>query len=433
MFSQKKILQIDVSTPDIENKRLKMGNLLIFACFFLYTASMSAKGIFTAEVKYIIDMWDLTQAKAQTANAFYFVAYGVVQIVLSMLTARIDIRKYIIATVPVAALFTALMGLATRIEGIWISFGLTGAFQAAIYAGCYYVLATYLPNSLLTKSNKIMNTGYAVGTVVAYALSALCIGFNLWRVPYFIISAIFLFSLIVFAVITKKAMAYKRVNFLLDESILSNSGANKRLFSVKTVKDKVLFYVIVLICAFLTTSLYYAVMNFITSTLVEVHGISQNVSIYVSIIAPIMIAVGPMMTISACEKDHDFIRQGIIFLLIIMPVSVLLALFYKVNVVLYLALAVIFVVLSNGIKAITLSIMNIKMRDQINVAAYSSISNAVASIAAGVAPVIMGAIKDAYGWVACYWVAFGIILFTVCALLIIRSLIVAKQKNLNKK
>ena len=174
MASKRQDLQIDISTPNIEEKRIKMGNLLIFACFFLYTASMAAKGVFTAEVKYIIDMWDLTQAKAQTANTFYFVAYGAVQIVLSLLTARVNMRKYIIVTVPVAALFTALLGTATRIEGIWIYFGLTGAFQAAIYAGCYYVLATHLPNSLLTKSNKIMNTGYAVGTTIAYILSALC-------------------------------------------------------------------------------------------------------------------------------------------------------------------------------------------------------------------------------------------------------------------
>ena len=116
-----------------------------------------------------------------------------------------------------------------------------------------------------------------------------------------------------------------------------------------------------------------------------------------------------------------------------MPISVLLALFYHVNVILYLILAVFFVVLANGIKAITLSIMNIKMRDQINVASYSSISNAVASIAAGVAPVIMGAIKDANGWVACYWVAFGIILFTICALLIIHTAITKKHKKFEQK
>ena len=67
-----------LTRQNIGKERMKMGNLLIFACFFLYTSSMAAKGIFAAEVKYIIDMWGLTQAKAQMANTFYFVAYGLV-------------------------------------------------------------------------------------------------------------------------------------------------------------------------------------------------------------------------------------------------------------------------------------------------------------------------------------------------------------------
>ena len=432
MATQRLNEKIDITTPNIEQRRMKMGNLLIFACFFLYTASMSAKGVFAAEVKYIIDLWDLTQARAQMANTFYFVAYGGVQVVLSLVISRIDLRRYLIFTVPVAALFTALMGVATRIEGIWIYFGLSGAFQAGIYAGCYWILGVYLPKALLIKANKLMNTGYAVGTVVAYLLSALCIGIGFWRVPYFIIGAIFAFSVIVFAVVTRRAKKYARVNYFLDESKVGVKTANSQtaIISVKSKKEKIVFFVVTLTFCFLFTSLYYSVMNFITSTLVEVHSVSQDASIYVSVIAPIAIATGPMLTINACEKDADFIRQAIKFLFMLLPIPLLLALFYKVDLIIYLLLAVAFVVLSNGIKAITLSIMVFKMKNQINSGSYSAISNAIASLAAGVAPVIIGAIKDASGWATCYWVIFALVLITVIALTVVHTLLLKKK---NKK
>ena len=434
MATQSLTEQIDISNPNIEQKRMKMGNLLIFACFFLYTASMAAKGVFAAEVKYIIDMWDLTQAKAQMANTWYFVAYGLVQVFLSIIIGKIDVRKYLIVTVPIAALFTALMGVATRIEGIWVYFGLTGAFQAAIYAGSYWVLGNYLPNALLTKANKIMNMGYAVGTVVAYALSALFIGYDLWQVPYFIIALVFLLSLVVFAVVTKNAKKFAKINLMLDEVKQMEQPKNtKPLLNIKTKKDIAVFFVVALIFTFMFTSFYYAVMNFITSTLVEVHGVNQDVSIYVSIIAPIAIITGPMLTISACEKDRDFIRQTIKFLLILLPIPLLLAFFYKVNVILYLLLAVAFVVLANGIKSITLSIMVFKMKNQINTGSYSAISNAIASLAAGVAPVVIGAIKDASGWVACYWVIFFVVAIVVLLLVLVRWLLTKENNKENKK
>lgn len=423
-----------LTRQNIDKERMKMGKLLIFACFFLYTSSMAAKGIFAAEVKYIIDMWGLTQAKAQMANAFYFVPYGIVQVFLSILMGKLNIRKYLIVTVPAAAVFTALMGVATGIEGIWIFFGLTGAFQAGIYAGCNYTLTTNLPGVLLTKANKIMNMGYAVGSVFAYAVSALCIGFDLWQIPYFLIGLIFAVSVVVFAFITRNAVRFRHVNQMLDKNIRKGSESGKTisgeaLLSLKGKKEKIIFYTADLMLTFIITAIYYSVMNFITSTLVDVYNISQDVSIYVAIIAPIAIMFGPLMVISACEKDRDFIKQGVIFTMIALPLPLLLVFFYDANIILYLVLVIVFVVIANGIKAICLSVITFKMKDQINAGAYSALSNAVASVAAGVAPVVLGRIKDVYGWVANYWVCFGMTAFVLIALFVFDLVVVKNNKK----
>ncbi len=433
-----------VTKANIDKTRFKFGNLLIFACFFLYTSSMAAKGVFAAELKYIVDLWSLEYSKASMANTFYFVGYGAVQIILFFIMSKINLNKYLAITVPFAAITTALIGISTNIYHIWIYFGLSGVFQAAIYCGCNYALTQNLPTTMLTKANKFMNIGYATGSVVAYGMCAFCIGFDAWRVPYFVIGSIFMASLVCFLIIIKKAKRFSHINEIMDkheksESVVSKKTAdneNDPLFVIKSKKSASLFYVIDLMLAFLITSLFYGVMSYITSLLVDVHHLSQDVSIYVSILAPVTIAIGPMMVISTCDTHKDFIKQGIIFSIVLIPIIVLLALFYDVNVFLALGLSIVYVVIANGVKAIVLSVMTFRMRKQINSASYSAISNAIASISAGVTPTVIGAVIDSRGWSTVYWVLFGIIILIIISLVIIDILVrkdYRKRHRLNNK
>ena len=412
-----------LTKQNVDEKRYKWGKLLIFACFFLYTSSMAAKGVFAAEQKYIVDLWNLEYSEASMANTFYFVAYGLVQVVLFFLMSKINLNKYILVTVPFAAITTVLIGFATNIQQIWIYFGLSGLFQAAIYCGCMQVLTKYLPTKLLTNANRLMNVGYAVGTVVAYLMCALCVGYDLWQLPYYIIGTIFMSSVIVFGIVVAKTKRFEHINEILDKSVVNATKGkivlvdeNDPLFTVKTKKRLIIFYVIDLLFAFLITALFYCIMNYITSLLVDVHHLSQDISIYVSILAPITIAIGPMLTIYTCDRHKDFIKQGIIYSLIILPIPALLALFYQVNLFLALGLSIVFIVIANGIKAIVLSIMSFRMRKFINAGAYSAISNAVASISAGVTPTIIGRIIDVSGWAAAYWVTFGLVAVIIVGL-----------------
>lgn len=419
----------EINLLNVDEKRYKYGKLLIFACFFLYTASMAAKGIFAAQMKFIKDLWDLEYAKVSMANTYYFVAYGLVQVILFFVMDKISMRKYILWTVPFAAITTALIGLSTGIEHVWIYFGLSGAFQAGIYAGCNLILTRYLPVKLLTTANSTMTLGYAVGTVVAYLLSALFIGLGdqTWRIPYFIIGAIFLSSVVTFWIVVLIGKRFSKVNNLLDKKYIENIKKNKEsakddtdpLITVENTRKKIVFYTVDLVMAFLITALYYCVMNYITSLLVDVHNFPQDTSIYVAIIAPIAIAVGPIMTIRACDKHKDFIRQAIWFTLIIIPIPLVMAFFYKISWILALTLSIVYVVIANGIKAIILSVMAYKMRSVMNAGAYSAISNSIASVSAGVTPTIMGKIIDVSGWSTAYFATFGLTVVVFIALIFI--------------
>ncbi len=418
-----------VNRANIEKNRTSVGKWLIFACFFMYMTSMAAKGVFAAESKFIKELWDINDySLVSMTNTFYFVTYGLVQVGLFFIMKKINVRKYMIYSIPFAAISMILMGAVNNIYMMWLFFGLTGAFQAGIYCGCTYMLTENLPTKLLSPANKIMNLGYAMGTLISYGLCGVCVGNDLWRLPYFLLGGLFLVAVIVFALIVSIATKYKRINEKLDaclktenlnEKAKINDFEEKPLFDLETKKKVALFYTVDLVMSFFITCLFYMVMNYITSLLVDVHRLDDDISIYVSMLAPAVIAIGPAVAISLCDHDRDFIREGLYMLIALLPLAILLAFFYEVNVYLALALSLAFIVIANGVKSIILSVMAFRMRKIINSGSYSAISNALASLAAGIAPTVTGAIIDNSGWAANYWVLAGVVLILIIATIVI--------------
>ena len=424
----------DVTEGNVHEKRKKIGNLLIYSCFFTYMMSMSVKGIIAAEMGFLKEMWSLTYTQTSMSNAFYFCIYGLVQIGLFIFMKKINIRKYLIVTVPISAICAILMGISNNIVQMWAFYGLMGAFQAGLFSGCNSTLTSCLPSSLLSKGNRFMNLGYASGTVLAYALCGLCVSNGGWRIPYFVFGALFLISFIIFVIISGLAWKIKHINDIFHKKDADNTTVKVKdddddpIVTLETKKKKVLFYVIVLSCTFIITALYYCIMNNVTLLLKDVHGLPDDISIYVSVLAPVTIAIGPMMTISACNKDKNFIRQAVKFMLIVLPIPLLLMFFYKTSVFIALPLTILYVILTNGVKAIAISIITFKMRKQFNVSAYSAISNAVASIAAGIMPVIVGSLIDFAGWQLSYLVTFIVAIVLTVILIIVNAVVTKANK-----
>ena len=409
----------------IEVKRIRIGKLLVFACFLMYATSMAAKGVFVAESKFIKELWQIKDySLVSMTNTFYFIAYGLVQVLLFFILNKINVRKYMICSIPFAAISMILMGTVNNIYLMWLFFGLTGAFQAGVFCGCTYILTENLPIKLLSFGNKMMNIGYAVGTLISYGLCGICVGAKLWRLPYFLLGATFLIALIIFAIVVTIAIRFKRINEKLDSKSQNNNlnikeYENSPLFTLETKKKKVLFYVIAMVMTFFVTSLFYMIMNYITALLVDVHGLNDDISIYVSMLAPAVIAIGPMIVIFMSDYNRDFIRVGLYMLIPLLPLAISLYFLYSFNILVALILSLIFIVMANGAKAVVLSVISFRMRKILNSGCYSAISNAIASLAAGVAPTITGVIIDVAGWQANYFVITALVVVLIIVTFII--------------
>lgn len=414
--------ELSVQEVPLEQKRKawhRYGKLLIAACFILYIGMLAAKNVYSAEIATIILKMETDKATASLANTYYYVIYGAVQVVLCVLMAKIDMGKYLSFTVPFGALTIILMGFATNITQMYILFAVSGIFQAGIWSGLNLILTTHLPKKLLSSANRMLNIGFPIGSVIAYGISALCVSFDVWRVPFMILGGFFFAAIIFFAFVVRKANSFKGIPDDDAIAVGKKIESDKPLILLDTGKKKACFYLIVLLMSFLICSLYYCVNSWLTSLLVEVYSFPQDISIYVAILAPIATVFGPMLTLWSCDRNGNFIAVAIKYMLILLPISLLIVFFYSANVILALVLLVAFLMISNGVKAIVLSVVTFKLRTQFNAGSYSALFNASASAAAGVTPTVIGAVIDGYGWQTSYIVVVVmcvVVAISLCAI-----------------
>ena len=425
-----------VSLKNIEANRLKVGKIFMFTCALFYILSVAAKGIFAAEIHYIRDIWKLNEMQVELANTLYFITYGLVQIILFIFMEKINIIKYAFVTVPISAIVSIAMGLVSGIKGIWVLFALVGVFQAGMWCTCNYLVTKYVPRKLLPSANKLLASGYAIGTAISFVVSSFFIGLDMWRVPYFILGGMLLVCTIVLIYQTRLIARYSRINKKLDIKQMmleskENSSNNlepvamieKPIFSLSSNKRKVIFYTAILLVSFLLNGLYYGVMSFVTRVLSDVYALPKDISGYITTIIPIIIILGPLITINSCEKQKDFIKVAVKYLFIILPLPILLVIFYDKSMVVYLALIVAYLILANGIRVILNNVVGFKMKDYLNVAAFVALINAFASISASVWPLIIAYIKDNGTWGETYWAIAIMVVVVLLATIVIDLLV----------
>ncbi len=117
---------------------------------------------------------------------------------------RLNVRTYLLVTVPVAAISGILVAFSANMTEVWVLFAIQGAFQAGVYAGCMYILSIYLPTEMTSAANGLMQAGFAIGNTIAYAVCALFVALDVWTVPYILFGALFILSAVFFGVITAK-------------------------------------------------------------------------------------------------------------------------------------------------------------------------------------------------------------------------------------
>lgn len=408
--------------------------LLIISSFFMYIMLTGSKHIYTANKTTFYSLGTFGNlTDLATTFEYYFYTYAVMQVCLVFFMKKINVKWFLTATIGASAILTILMAFTTTIIHHYIIYTINGFLQAGIWGCIFKNLSKYLPKNFLAKGNGLMSSGPAVSYSLSYLVAAL-FGDN-WKLPFIIMGVILLGAVLLYfasVTIVSKINGEQEIA-TVNHNVIENE---KPLIPLNTKKSTITFFAISLLIGFIITSIYFMLNNNLDFFLKEVGGFSNSVCKLLTIIATVSTVIGPIFTVALCEKYNNFLLVGGVLCSISAIVLLPLTFFFEVNVILSLSLFIIFLIIVNGARTISLSISALKQRSVIDTGIYTTAVNALASIAAGLAPKILSIILDneALSTIQSWRLSFSILLVSITALsllLLILGFIINKKNNKN--
>ena len=422
--------------PTYNKRRNRAYWLLIISSFLLYVIMTGAKNVYTAEMSLVERFFGVDKATVSSTMQYYFYTYAGVQLLLVPFMQKLNIKWYLTVTIAFSAIITVIVGLTTQLWQITVLYTVNGAFQAGIWGCLVKLFANHLPKRLLPRANQILTIGIAVASVLSYLCAAVFV--DNWQLPFLILGGVLILCIVFFFYSASYVKKFKKeaepTHHVVhsdgtEEDILDE--ADNDFIHLTTRTRRTVFYTVSLIISLLCSALYFMGMNWMPNMLQEVFSLPADVSLYITILAPICITVGPVLTVNSCEKHKNFVAVSIVYFSLACIFALLLFLFYDKNVVVTIILLLIFLVLANGARMISLSIVSMRMRTSIEPRTYTTLVNAVASISAGLAPFLFGSIIDNSGWTSAY---LTLLICNVCVVaILIGAHFVIRLANKNKE
>lgn len=409
-----------------QQNRDKYYKFLIFTCVGLYVAMMAVKQVYVAEINTIIRIFDTNKSNASMMNTYYFITYAITQFLLGFLMQKLNVKKYLLITVPLSIITYVILALFVQeIRGmIWL-FLVNGFAQAGVYACTRLTLGKYLPAKYTATANMIYSLGQGGGFALSYGLSAICVSFFSWRVPFLIFAGVFGIMLVLYIISVK--LAEKNCPLIVPQENEKATVQTKEegLIKLKGKGSAVFFIIYWMLFTFTYSAVRYGLNNWLVSYLHEVFGFPESLSMAVTIVLEVAAMIGPVIGILLCKKKRNYISVMTALFVIPLILAAVMLFVLKVNIVLSVVLLIVFeVFLAAGHSGV--SVMSFDMRTSINVGSFSAFTNTTSSIAAGVVPSVIGALIDNFGYHVQYAVIFGMLLVVV-GMLVIYNLFVVKR------
>ncbi len=403
-------------------------NFLIFASVLVWVIMMGSKNIYTAEYIEIGNMFNATKPQVSLAMTFYFLTYGLMQVLLFFVIDKLSIKWYMLITIALSGIVTIFVALTMNLWSLWWILAINGILQAGIWGMCTAVLNKYLPINMKATANMLMNIGTAFAGIISYGSASLFISFKRVDSPFTFFGIILFVSAFIFFIAVKNC---EKLNSQTEN--INSSSSVKNLtptpFALKTSRSKTLFFIITFALSFLVHCVFYGTINWIPSLLQENFGMREDIAIFISVLAPLATMVGPIIAIRHCEKYVNFVTVGLVYFIIASVISLAYVFIFNSNVIISLAVLIIYLIIIQGAITIVFSIISYKLCDYISAGAHSGLMNAAGSFSAGIAPTIIGAIIQFSGWQISYLVIF---IFTFIITIFIGVILLLLNKTKKK-
>lgn len=388
--------------------RISRHGALLLLCWLVYTCSLVGKVNYAANITQVETFFGVSHANAGMVSTFYFFAYGAGQIFNGVFCKKYKLKYTIFGALVVSALANLVVGSTTNfalIKYVWL---VNGIALSVLWPCLVRLLSETLRREEMPRASVVMGTTTAVGTFIVYGLSAVYAAIGVFRFAFYtatvVMGLIALVWLALYNGLTKKDEADG------EEAPLPNVQAPQGAGE----KPKGLFSCICVLAVFaIATNLVKdGLTTWVPSILKESYGLPDALSIFLTLLLPVMAIFGNILAQKIYKRVPDFV--ALCSLLFLTIGALLGGVIGFLNTDLFVVTLLLFACtscLASGSNSTITSIFPLYMKGKLNSGMIAGVLNGFCYIGSTVSSYGLGAIADRWGWNAVFY-----LLLAVCAL-----------------
>ena len=381
----------------LDARRLKKQKTLIALCCLVYGFAYASRYSYSANIGPMIDYYSITREAAGSVSTFFFISYGLGQLLNAFFCKYYPKRYVISGALWVSSLINFSLFFLPEFEYIKYLWLLNGVCQSVLWPSLVLTIGEVVDPSLTKRAVFTMSLSVVLGTVLAYGGSSL---FNLINNETAFRYA-FLMGLVLPAAIG--VVWFMSYNTLTENKYVAEPVAEteKKAAAGKQTAIRAMIGLLV-VCG-----IFAAVDNFVkdglntwTSVILkEQFHFNDSTSIILTLVLPIFGVFGSVTAMQANKILKDF--RGLMGAFYLVLSLCLLGVTWSLkidSVVMTLIFFGIISCLSHGINSVLTSIMPLALRDRINTGFLAGLMNACCYVGSAVSAYGLGKIADGKSW-----------------------------------
>ena len=385
--------------------RIKKQKLLILLCFLVYSFAYAGRYSYSANIAPIIDFYGVNKETAGLVNTFFFISYGVGQL-LNAFLCRLYPKRYVISG---ALLISATINLLlfflppfAYIKYLWM---INGICQSVLWPSLILIIGETIEPCLTKQAMFVTSIAGVSGTLLAYGGSSLL---NLISFRYSFLMGVALPA-------SMGVVWFLSYNTLTDVKYVAEpSPAAEEETATATDHRRRMASAIVGLLA--VCAVFAAIVNFVkdglntwtTVILKDQFGFGDSISIILSLVMPLCGVFGSVIAMQGNKLIKEF--RALIGVMYLILSALLLGVVWALKIDSVVMTVLFFGVVScmtNAINTVMLSIMPLTLRDRVNTGFLAGFMNACCYAGSAVSAYGLGKIADGKSWT-----------FVICVLLV---------------
>lgn len=377
----------------------KYASLLIFGCWLVYTAAYVGRLDYSASMVKIISELGITNDQGGLVYSCFALTYGIGQLINGLLCKHYNPKFVITGALGVSALVNVLMPLSGDwriMAGLWL---LNGVVQSMLYSLIIRTLSRNIKSGSISRAIYVMSTTVAIGTALAYGISALFVALDMWKLTFFTAASLLAAAACVWVYIMTRIEKAKKNGELEEDDLPFDAAEKKQTARGKAGAFFVTTLVFIAVTAVSNGFIKDGVNNWLPKLLRDEFSVTESLSIILTLLLPLFSILGSLVARRLYLKLRNHLLVNGIFYSVAFALALCVFLIYPIRnvpltMVFFIGLACMMAAINNVIT----SMFPLDNRDKMDSGLLAGLLDTLCYVGSSAAGILLGSISQNLGW-----------------------------------